>query len=391
MCGIGGFYRISDRPIEAWQIITMANNLEYRGNDATGVALQDDEGNIEVIKQPEPAWKFTATKGFRAWLADNLSESTRIAIIHTRKATKGNPHKNENNHPMFGGKGAVVHNGMIFNDDGLFERNKELPCFKRSAETDSDAIRAVLDNWMSSDERSFDPGLIREMGILEGVAAIAAIHPKAPGKLLLLRDSNPLMIGATADMIAFASDKHSIHTALKPWVIRHGMPMQVHAPDISFLPVHNETGWIIGPGGYECHAEFKCNGRRRGGNLKYGTNVDYLERHKRFVEDAKKQTNPSKDDSSSKEDLRGGDGDEPAKAIPVGTRVNPTTKGVIRISAIPEWVVCPNSQCNTHLEVASELRKLSSLSYLKCGTCGRNLTGACDGTMEPTKTAGLGA
>ncbi len=259
----------------------MACELQTRGHDATGFALMDEDGMVYAWKTPKPAWVATTEKEFHEWADKSLSDKTRILLVHTRAYTKGSPFVIANNHPLYASpniQGLVVHNGMIRNDDGLFDVNKSKPAFKRSCATDSDILRALLDNY-----GGIDKGLIAEMRLAEGTAAVAAIHRASPGKLLLLRDSNPLVIGATRDTIAFASNKEALHKALKPWIKMHNINMQVHAPDLSFVAFPNETGWIIGPKGLEEHDVFKCNGKGYGGYVKYQKNTLYHDRQARAL------------------------------------------------------------------------------------------------------------
>ena len=157
MCGIGGIVRLGNRPIRPWQLKHMATELQHRGHDATGFAIMDVDGRIQVWKDASPAWKAVALQSFEKWLAMALTDRARIALVHTRQYTKGSPNNNENNHPLFADtkQGVVIHNGMVRNDDALFAANKEHPAFKRSCVTDSDIFRAVLDRRRT---RHRDPG-----------------------------------------------------------------------------------------------------------------------------------------------------------------------------------------------------------------------------------------
>lgn len=359
MCGIAGFYRMGETPIRDWQITMAANMLEYRGNDATGVALMNTKGRIRVLKNNEQAWKFTSSKAYKEFLAKNLTGDVRIALIHTRKYTKGSPFKNENNHPMFHDAGAIIHNGMIYNDEELFKVNKGKPGWKRSGETDSDAIRAILDC-----AGGVNKDTIKAMNLLEGYAAIGAIHPATPDKLLLLRDQNPLILGATKDMLMFASDKTTIHKALKPWVKVHNIWMQVHAPDISFVPMPNQSGWIIGPGGFELHEKFECNGTHRTGNTRYNTMYNYQERRGKALAEVTKEKKP----------------DEVSKTtgfVPSGPLLKPRPEGIL-----PRFVVCPSTKCSRHLELDEDDMQTASLSLLKCGECGESLATAVNADID---------
>ena len=331
----------------------MAQSLEYRGNDATGIALIDMDGKHYVYKNNEPAWKFCTSKAYKGFLEEHLGAQTQIVLVHTRKATKGLPYKNPNNHPITAGAGVIIHNGMISNDDRMFDANKEKPAFKRSCETDSDAIRAILDNY-----GGVDAGVAKEMSKLEGVAAIAAFHPATPGKLLLMRDSNPLVLGATKNFLAFASDKRALHRSLKPWVQMHNLVLQVHAPDLSFLPFPQNTAWVIGPEGFEDHSYFAVNNFNRMGNTKYTKQFDYHERHARGGE----VTVPP----------------PPEKKPPTGSSSSVYTED----SLFPNFVICPNEKCNSYLELAEDDRKVATMAFLACPSCKGTLERALDATVK---------
>jgi Glutamine amidotransferase domain len=343
----------------------LATKLQNRGEDATGFALMDPLGHIKVFKNNDPAWRLCASKDFEDFCRKNLTADTQIALIHTRKWTVGSPVHNENNHPIVDGAGCIIHNGMVGNDEVLFAANKDK--LKRSCQTDSDIFRAILDH-----HGRIDKELIGDMSAINGTAAVAAIHPNSPGKLLLLRDSNPLVIGATPDTIMFASTKEAIHAALKPWVKMHNIDMQVHAPNLSFVPMPNEAGWIIGPKGLEAFGEFRCNGSRRQGNLKYSTSTNFFDRKKRAEIEAesegkKKTWMPLATRISSDPTKASTTSEDSAKRL-LSTKADP--------SEMPDWVICPNAECGFHVQLAEDQKGLDSLSLMLCGNCNANLHGA---------------
>ena len=106
MCGIVGY--IGNK--EAFPILIKGlRRLEYRGYDSAGVALINDNSELNVFK----------TKG----KVDNLVEycndknvSGTIGIAHTRWATHGEP-SSVNAHPHYSESHnlAIIHNGIIEN------------------------------------------------------------------------------------------------------------------------------------------------------------------------------------------------------------------------------------------------------------------------------------
>jgi predicted glutamine amidotransferase len=239
MCGICGIRRFGPEPISAEQIKVLLIGNERRGNQATGLAFQQEDGSIQVHKNDEPATKFILEKEFNEFMEANLRPTTLTFLGHTRAATKGHPAKNENNHPMWDQKVAVVHNGVISNDDALF---KELQ-YERSAETDSDIFRAILSH------NGFTTKATNLLNRVWGSAAIAAVSTEYPGKLLLARSGNPIVLATSDDMnqLVWSSEKQPIYDSMRPWAKKPpGYWFRKARADYYFTNFPNETSWLIG-------------------------------------------------------------------------------------------------------------------------------------------------
>src|SRR5271166_1948216 len=115
MCGIGGFRRFGEEPIDRDSISLMLGGLMTRGTHATGISLQQPDGSIFTLKNDVNAMKLMAGEEWEPFLDKYLPEA-RICLLHTRLATQGDPKDNQNNHPLTQGVSAVVHNGVIGND-----------------------------------------------------------------------------------------------------------------------------------------------------------------------------------------------------------------------------------------------------------------------------------
>ena len=133
MCGLAGFNLSRDENIDARALsVELLLAIEDRGRHATGAAFFEDAQPF-VQKSNIPASKFV----------DHLDMDARVtnAILHTRWASQGSPTVQANNHPIDVNGIIGVHNGVIFNDDALFNR---IGADKRIAEVDSEAIFATL-------------------------------------------------------------------------------------------------------------------------------------------------------------------------------------------------------------------------------------------------------
>jgi len=249
MCGIAGIRRYGNDPITGEEIILLLTSIEHRGQHATGIALVDAAGGVSVYKDALPAWRFTKSDGFLKYLEENLLEDTQMALLHTRWATKGNPEVNANNHPMFDGTTAIIHNGGIMNDDHIFASSG----LKRTCETDSDAIRAIVA------ENGFGEKGIRELNKLRGSAAIACVSSKYPGELLLARSGSPLVYGFPEDAskLYWASEARAIIKASRPFREIRGVWVQDTKSRINLGSMPDNTAWLFGPEGMTLHREFR--------------------------------------------------------------------------------------------------------------------------------------
>ena len=246
MCGIAFIKRYGEEPITVDQIRWLLLSLEERGTHASGVALMKGD-EIEVYKADEPASEFVTSKAFESFIEKHLHEDTDIMTCHTRWVTQGDPRFNKNNHPMWNGVSAVVHNGCISNDDYLFSELK----LERSCDTDSDIIRAIVD------AEGIERGTIKTLNKLSGSCAAAIISRAHPGKLLVLRSGSPLFMAATEGQLLGASTKDALHLATRPWISRFGDYFQDNRTPAAFAAVPDNTARIYGPTGKEWHDQFK--------------------------------------------------------------------------------------------------------------------------------------
>ena len=185
MCGIAGF-SISDKDhkVIRTRLLSeaMLRQIQVRGTDATGAVWSENtENGVELYFAKDAVDADT----FIDLNIDLIPKYTRTALLHTRYATKGDPSNNNNNHPIMTNKVIGVHNGVITNDDDLFE---ELGV-KRIAEVDSEAIFQLL---------SVGKDRLVDLKKLRGRAAIAWYDINDPFTMHLARlDGSPLWVGHT--------------------------------------------------------------------------------------------------------------------------------------------------------------------------------------------------
>ena len=193
MCGIT--VRVGDGDAVA-ELLGGLENLEYRGYDSAGIALQNDVG-VSIVKR----------EGRLDHLREELDSGSlhgSIGIGHTRWSTHGPP-TDENAHPHTDctGEIAVVHNGIIEN---YRELREELQADGHvfTSETDTEVIPHLIESGREeglSPERAFR----RAVDVLEGSYAIAAIVDGTDA-VFATRQGSPLVLGRGAQKYFLASD-----------------------------------------------------------------------------------------------------------------------------------------------------------------------------------------
>jgi Glutamine amidotransferase domain len=246
MCGIAGIYKYGKKPILEEHISMLLVGNEHRGNDATGLAILQANGEIDVCKRDVQPWNFVSSDEYDKFITEKLHETSLAVLLHARGASQGIPQKNENNHPMYAGGCAVIHNGVIRNDDTLFNELR----LERKAETDTDILRAIMDaeGW---NEKAF-----RHLNRISGSVAGGCFHPKYPGKMLIFKSGSPMQLASTEDFFIFSSEKKTIFETFRPIVKRFNMFFRSEI-QLAWGSMPEHTWKILGPEGQEAHGEFK--------------------------------------------------------------------------------------------------------------------------------------
>lgn len=185
MCGIVGY--VGERN-SLDVLMGGLRRLEYRGYDSAGVAVVDDEGDLETAKRA----------GKLQVLADELERHPihrgGTGIGHTRWATHGGP-TDRNAHPHLGDDGrlALIHNGIIENfaelKDALLSEG-----FAFESETDTE-VAAVLLGKRYRETGDLREAFRRTVAQLEGAFTLLAVHQQEPGLVVGARRNSPLVIG----------------------------------------------------------------------------------------------------------------------------------------------------------------------------------------------------
>ncbi|MCD6560509.1 MAG: glutamine--fructose-6-phosphate transaminase (isomerizing) [Deltaproteobacteria bacterium] len=169
--------------------------LEYRGYDSAGLAIQDGN-NIECYR----------SKGKIAALEsrlEGLDIKGTVGIAHTRWATHGEPsEKNAHPHTNTDKNVFVIHNGIIENYYFLKKKLKKNGARFRS-DTDTEILAHLIGFNYNGD---LNDAVRKTMEQVEGTFGLAVIHKNSPDEIVIARRGSPLVIGIGEDGHFAASD-----------------------------------------------------------------------------------------------------------------------------------------------------------------------------------------
>jgi len=169
--------------------------LEYRGYDSAGLAVQDGN-HIECYR----------SKGKIAALENKLEGldiKGTVGIAHTRWATHGEPsEKNAHPHTNTDRNVFVIHNGIIENYYFLKKNlEKKGACFR--SDTDTEILAHLIGFNYDGD---LNDAVRKTMEQVEGTFGLGVIHENSPGEIVIARRGSPLVIGISEDGHFAASD-----------------------------------------------------------------------------------------------------------------------------------------------------------------------------------------
>ncbi|MBR6051256.1 MAG: glutamine--fructose-6-phosphate transaminase (isomerizing) [Clostridia bacterium] len=201
MCGIVGYVGKKEA---AKILLEGLSKLEYRGYDSAGIAIIDNDGNIQVFK----------SKGRLKTLYDKIDGGAavkgNIGIGHTRWATHGEPNE-INAHPHFSDDSCVigVHNGIIEN---YIELREKLTChgYTFYSDTDTETAIKLIDFYYKKCKMWPVDAIAKAMGRIRGSYALALMFRDIPGKIWVCRKDSPMIIGVGDGETFLASDVPAI-------------------------------------------------------------------------------------------------------------------------------------------------------------------------------------
>lgn len=205
--------------------------MEYRGYDSAGIAVIENCGEAKVFKS---VGKIDSLCGA---IGENLPGGNR-GIAHTRWATHGGvTEANAHPHADCGENIFLVHNGIIENYRDLKE-NLLKEGHKFRSETDTEVLAHLIEKFLNGDLES---AVVKALKEVRGTYGMIAIDKRNPDKLVVARNSSPIIIGIGDGEFVVASDASAILEHTKEIVYLNDGEMAVISPSgIEFTNLSRE-------------------------------------------------------------------------------------------------------------------------------------------------------
>ena len=205
--------------------------LEYRGYDSAGMALIDNEQNLQLHKQQGKVCELEKAQELQPHLGCT-------GIAHTRWATHGEP-SGVNAHPHISGQRvALVHNGIIENHVALRE---ELLAqgYEFASATDTEVVVHLLHHALAAG-KTLLVALQETVRRLEGAFAIAVVDVEHPDTVVAARKGSPLVVGIGIGENFLASDQLALRQVTDRFIFLEEGDVVEISP--SSMQIYDESG-----------------------------------------------------------------------------------------------------------------------------------------------------
>jgi glucosamine 6-phosphate synthetase-like amidotransferase/phosphosugar isomerase protein len=255
MCGIVGIFNMTNAQdavfsekdksfLIKYLLSELLIETESRGKDATGYFSLFQDKNAVGLKHGIRASAFCTKdwdngeftfKNHLKLIEAYHNEVSPLAtgLAHCRAKTIGTETDNDNNHPIFVGDFAGIHNGCLSNHIKIYSNIKDE--IERIGAVDSEMIVQLV--WLGTEkgEKKLDTGLIKYVTEkLEGSFAFICIDKKDPNSVMFMRDTRPIefIYIRKAGLLIALSDKKFFENVVEKynWFKHYG----IDTPEIEY-------------------------------------------------------------------------------------------------------------------------------------------------------------
>lgn len=221
MCGIWGISDMNSG-ISRHLLLKMIRHLmilsETRGKDASGIAVMCGS-HLDILRKAMSSHELLKDPEFLEYLKSKIEQASQENIWitgHSRLVTNGTQYNPQNNQPVCKKNIALVHNGIIVNEDHLWSL---LPHAHRNYEVDSEVILEMLRDQLDQTD-SVSTALQNTYHELRGMASVIALIQKGHN-MVAASNNGSLYRCASKDgtLTVFASEGLMLRKLL------HNLPM----------------------------------------------------------------------------------------------------------------------------------------------------------------------
>lgn len=200
---------------------------ESRGKEAAGLAILTPDA-IHIHKEPISASRMIRSRPYRQMFAVALEDvsdgggrqlgNPTTIIGHSRLVTNGAQEIHQNNQPVVGNGLIGIHNGIIVNDEQLWER---FPSLQRQYQVDTEVLLSLVRHYLALG-RSLIEAVQQTFAAIEGAASIAVVFEEFD--YLLLATNNGSLYTCRSDttgLHVFASERYILQMLAKRRRWRH--------------------------------------------------------------------------------------------------------------------------------------------------------------------------
>ena len=212
MCGIFGVIakeksKYSNKFLKN-TLINLAILSETRGKDSSGLCfLNHNENGFDVIKGPIPANELLKRPKVINTINNVFSKENnsklKLAIGHARLVTNGTQLEADNNQPVLKDNIICIHNGIVVNDNDLWNQHPKLI---RENKIDTEIIPALVRMEISMGN-SIDYSVLSTINKVFGTVSIAMAFRDINKFILATNNGSLHIIHNNKDIIYFASER----------------------------------------------------------------------------------------------------------------------------------------------------------------------------------------
>ena len=225
MCGIHGLVvgPYSDVSLET---LRQAMDLQFklsdsRGKEASGWAIRNAEKmtvhrqpirGSKLVRSPEHLKSFSEAMGSNGNGASKTLQAPLAMIGHSRLVTNGSQLIDRNNQPIARDGIVAVHNGIIVNDQALWE---ELPAYQPNGDVDTEVLACLIHRF-KQETGSVVQAVQEAYRRIEGSASVAVLLEDSH-QLILATNTGSLYLGRPRNGggLVFASERYILDQLMK--------------------------------------------------------------------------------------------------------------------------------------------------------------------------------